>query len=118
MASMPRAMPLTTTAAGATPAARIRAASAPYDVWLRLPTIATAGRASSATSPHAYRCAGASGISRKSGGNAASSGSSTTAPSFASWSSTSAPRPAPAPRIAVAAALEKPCSAAIAPWGA
>ena len=54
MASMPRAMPLTTTApARATPPARMRAASAPYAEWLRLPTIPTARRASSDTSPQA-----------------------------------------------------------------
>src|SRR5207249_11388881 len=54
IASIPRAIPLTTTTpTRATPLARRRAASAPYAVWLRLPTTPTAGRLSCAASPQA-----------------------------------------------------------------
>ena len=62
-------MPLTTaTPAPAAYAAMPRHASAPYAVWSRLPTIATAGRSSSSRRPRANRTGGGSGMWRSDGG--------------------------------------------------
>src|SRR5438094_913803 len=77
-----------------------------------------AGRTSTDTSPQTKRSAGDSAISRRSGGNAASSGSKTPAPNRSSSSRISCPARTDPARMALAAARLNPGSAAIAPWGA
>src|SRR3989475_5588038 len=105
-------------APAATPAASSRAASAPYAVWLRLPTIAAAGWDSNRTSPQTYRSAGGSGTSARSWGKPGSPGMSRAAPRRSSVSRMVRPAAADVPRIAEAAAGVNPGSAAMAPWAA